>query len=130
MAHVEQLWPVSLAAVILLGCGDGNGRVYAAAATGLAATIGATAMYRAQTGNCWANCTPGYACDRSRGLCYRTECVPGCTINQTCVIESNDSFRCVDDFGAVQIGTPPPMPASSSTPLPIAAPPVGSASPN
>ena len=126
----------SLLAVVALGCGANNDTRYAEAATGLGLMVGGTAMYRAQTGGCWANCTPGYACDRPSGLCHRTECVPACAPSQTCFIEADDTFRCVDVVGARGFSVQAPSaaassaPTSSSAPVSGSAPPASSASPN
>ena len=118
-----------LLAVLVLGCG-GNDREYVQAVTGLAGTLGATAVYRAHTGGCWANCAPGYACDRKHGTCYRAECIPACAPNETCFIEDNNRFRCVDTLGSAQFGAQSPAPVMSSAPVSSAAPPASSASRN
>jgi hypothetical protein len=122
-------WRASLVVGLVLGCG-GNDKEYAQAVTGLAGTIGATAIYRAHTGGCWANCSPGYACDRKRGTCYRAECVPACAPNETCFVEDNDRFRCVDTLGAGQFGGRSSAPVTSSAPVSSAASPTSSASRN
>lgn len=121
----------SLVAALVLGCSGNNGKQYAEAVTGLAVTLAGTAVYRAQTHGCWAVCSPGFACDRPSGLCRRYECIPACAPNQTCFIESDNRFRCVDVLGAGPLfSTPPPAPIMSSAPVPSAAPPANSASPN
>ena len=120
----------SLLAALLLGCAGNDGKEYTAAAIGLAGTIGATAMYRAHTGRCWANCSLGYACDRPSGLCRQIECIPECAPSKTCVIEPDQSFRCVNAFGSGQFGATPPAPVMSSVPAASATPPASSASPN
>jgi hypothetical protein len=120
----------SLVATLVLGCAGDNNNQYAEAATGLGATIGSTAIYRAQTHGCWAVCSPGFACDRPSGLCRRYECVPACAPNKTCFIESDNSFRCVDVLGAGPFSAPTPAPIMSSAPVPSAAPPANSASAN
>jgi hypothetical protein len=116
----------SLLAVLVLGCGGSNGNEYGAAALGLATMIGATAIYRGQTGGCWAACTPGYACDRTRGTCYRAECVPACSPNETCFLEDGNRFRCVDTLGAGKFGAKPATPLMSSVPVSSAAPAINS----
>lgn len=132
----------SLVAAWLFGCGGNNGYQYTRAAIGLGATLGTTAVYRATTGGCWANCTLGFACDRESGLCRRRECIPACATSQTCVIEAGDRFRCVDVLGAGPLtsntlGRPSSSaPATSSAPslgaapATSSAPPTSSASPN
>ncbi len=120
----------SLVVALVLGCGGSNGGEYAKAAVALPAMIGATAIYRAQTGGCWANCSPGYACDRKLGTCYRAECVPACAANETCFIEADNNVRCVDTFGRGQFGAIPSAPIMSSAQAPSAAPSASSASSN
>jgi hypothetical protein len=120
----------SLVAAVLLGCGGGNGKAYTGAAIGLPVMIGATAIYRAQTGGCWANCSAGYACDRQRGLCLRSECIPACASNQTCFIEDDNRARCVDMLGAGSFGSKPSAALMNSAPVSSAAPAASSASPN
>lgn len=120
----------SLLTTIVLGCGGSNDKAYAWAAASLPVMIGATAIYRAQTGGCWANCSAGYACNRQRGLCLRSECIPACASTQTCFIEDDNRARCVDTLGAGQFGSKPRAPLMSSAPVSSAAPPASSASPN
>ena len=124
------LFRAGFAAVWLFGCGGNNGYQYTQAAIGLGATLGGTAVYRATTGGCWANCTPGFACERKTGLCRRSECVPACPTSQTCVIEENDRFRCVDMLGAGPLTAATPAPTTSAAPAASAAPAISSASPN
>jgi hypothetical protein len=127
--HKGWLFRATLATALACGCG-GNGTQYPEAATGLAGTIGATALYRAETKGCWANCSPGYACARKTGLCRRAECIPACAPSQTCFIEADDRLRCVDVLGAgLSSGNISP-PTTSSAPASSAVPPLSSASPN
>lgn len=100
----------------VFGCGANNGKQYTEAAIGLATMVGTTAVYRQTTGGCWANCSRGYACDRKSGLCRRSECIPSCGASQTCVIEEDDRFRCVDMVGAVPLTPLTPTLSSSSAP--------------
>ena len=106
----------------LLGCGGNNGTQYTQAALGLGATVAMTGVYRATTGGCWANCTPGFACERKSGLCRRIECVPACPTTQTCVIEENDRFRCIDMLGVGPLGTTTKAPTSGAVPATTTAP--------
>jgi hypothetical protein len=46
--------------------------------------VAATAVNRKITGDCYANCQAGYACDRDSGLCERIEC--SCPADQVCEI--------------------------------------------
>lgn len=129
------LFCASLLAIGVLGCGGNNGYQYTQAAIGLGATLGATAVYRATTGGCWASCTPGFACERKSGLCRRSECLPACPVSQTCVIEEGDHFRCVDMLGAGPLSAPTPAPTPSAptpsaAPASSVAPPISSASLN
>ncbi|HYP77298.1 MAG TPA: hypothetical protein VER12_15115 [Polyangiaceae bacterium] len=124
------LFTMSCVGILAFGCGGSNGTQYAEAAVGLGATVGATGIYRAQTHGCWANCSPGYGCDRASGLCHRVECVPACPSNQTCFIEVDDSFRCIDVLGAGKLGATTPAPTMSSAPVSSPAAPISSASPN
>jgi hypothetical protein len=121
---------VGLVAVWLLGCGGSNEYQYKEAALGLGATVAMTGVYRATTGGCWANCTPGFACERKSGLCRRTECVPACPSTQTCVIEEDDRFRCIDMLGTGPLGATSSAPPSSAVPASSVAPPISSAAPN
>lgn len=134
MAHGKGWLCAGLVAVWLPGCGGNNGYQYTQAAIGLGATLGTTAVYRATTGGCWASCTPGFACERKSGLCRRSECIPACPVSQTCVIEENDRFRCVDMLGAGPLSASTPATSaatpSSATPASSVAPPISSASLN
>jgi len=121
----------SFAVALALACSASNGKEYAAAATGLVGVVSATAVYRTQKGGCWAICSPGYACDRQRGTCHRIECSPACAPNETCFIEADNNFRCIDTLGSGRFGTSPSLPSvSSSVPASSAATPASSAGPN
>lgn len=85
---------VALATVLLiLACGEGP---YQQAGLGLATTVSFAAVNRAVTSDCWSQCSRGYACDRTRGLCVRAECVPDCALGEQCVIEQDGRFRCIN----------------------------------
>ena len=88
---------------LALACGGGS-RGYPAAGLGLGTMVALTAVNRALTGDCWAVCSTGYACDRARGVCVRTECVPQCTTAEHCVREQDGRFRCIDKPGTVRLG--------------------------
>ena len=120
---------VGFALAFALGCGANSGAEYGKAGLGLAGVIGVTAIYRAQTGGCWAVCSAGYACDRASGTCRRRECLPACAANETCFIEADNRFRCVDVLGSAQFSAPSPASTSSAS-APSAAPAARRASPN
>ena len=70
--------------------------------------VGEAAIYRAVTGNCYAQCGRGYACDRKTGLCVQIECAPGCPVGQQCVRELDGSTRCAANHGAFLPGATRP----------------------
>jgi hypothetical protein len=80
---------------LLASCGHSNTNNYGAAGVWLGAAVLATGIYRAVTGNCWANCAKGWYCDRPSGICKRGECDPGCREGDSCVMEANGDLRCV-----------------------------------
>lgn len=88
---------------VALACG-GRSSNYAAAGVGLGSLVTLSAVNRAVTGDCWAVCSPGFACDRPRGTCVRAECIPECAVGEHCVIEQDDRFRCMDDLGTARLG--------------------------
>jgi hypothetical protein len=94
---------VLLTLLLVQACGT-NARQYEEASVGLGTALSFTAVNRALTGDCWAQCSHGYACDRKRGLCVRAECVPECPEGEHCVIEVDGRFRCMDAAGVGQIG--------------------------
>ena len=65
------------------GCG-GNPYTEAAVATGVA--VAATGVHRAITDDCWARCSPGYACNQESGLCEPGECDPSCPAGYMCSV--------------------------------------------
>jgi len=99
---------VLLAAVaVVVACsGAGSSGGYAVAGAALGGTIVASGINRAVTSDCWAQCSPGYACDRGRGTCVRAECVPECAPGEHCVIEHDGRFRCMDSLGTARLGAP------------------------
>jgi hypothetical protein len=60
------------------------GNDYVGAAVFVASAVGATAIHRASTGGCWANCQPGNQCDRETGTCIPIPC-GGCPSDTKCV---------------------------------------------
>lgn len=110
---------IAASAWLALACGSGSND-YARAAVALGTTVLATGTYRAITGECWAQCRPGYVCDRERGLCIRAECAPGCPVGTHCVREVDGRFACVDDVGSFQLGPradPPPPAVDAGAPV-------------
>jgi len=106
---------VFLTLLLVQACGR-NAAQYEEASVGLGSALSFTAVNRAITGDCWAECSHGYACDRKRGLCVRAECVPECAVGEHCVIEVDGRFRCMDPAGVGQIGagTSAASPASNA----------------
>ena len=102
-------------AALVAACAAGSNAGYGAAAAVLTGTVVATGINRAATGDCWAICTRGYACDRERGTCVRAECVPECAQGEHCVIENDGRFRCMDATGMGRIGASSTPPAPSAT---------------
>ena len=86
------------------------------AAAGLGVAVGGAVVYRALTGNCYAQCGPGYACDRKSGLCVRLECAPGCPMGQQCVRDFDGSARCLASAGTLMPRPSRPDPGSWNTP--------------
>lgn len=117
-------WRLGLSALVVwcvaVACG-GEGTGYQAAAVGLGAAVGLTAVNRAVTGDCWAICSPGYACDRQRGTCVRAECIPECAPGEHCVIEQDARFRCMDRLGVARLGSSVRSPAADAGSTPDAA---------
>ncbi len=77
---------VLVATAGVLGCvpyGPGVSNSVAGATLGVTA-VGATAIYRRQTGGCWANCQTGWQCDRDSGTCVPIPC-GGCRADEKCV---------------------------------------------
>jgi hypothetical protein len=71
----------------LVGCGGSpGGRSYSEAAAATAVAVAATGVHRAITKDCWARCSPGYACNRESGLCQPSECTPECVAGYTCTV--------------------------------------------
>jgi hypothetical protein len=103
-------------AALVAACATGSNAGYGAAGAVLAGTIVGTGVNRAVTGDCWAICSRGYACDRERGTCVRAECVPDCAQGEHCVIEHDGRFRCMDATGMGRIGasSTPSAPVSPS----------------
>jgi hypothetical protein len=62
--------PLALVAVPLLGgCAKVLDSRYVQAATAAGLAVGAAAVNRAATRDCWAMCRPGTVCDHASGLC-------------------------------------------------------------
>jgi hypothetical protein len=76
------------------------------AGVGLGAAVAGAGIHRAVTGGCWAVCSPGFACDRARGVCVRAECLPACSSIEQCVIEQDGRSRCLEISGGMQISGP------------------------
>lgn len=93
MARATVLFAFALtaqAACILNGHGVGAGAPndYAGAAVFAASAVGATAVNRELTGECYAACTPGHACNRKTGLCEPIAC--HCPADLVCEIVGGD----------------------------------------
>lgn len=82
---------IALATLITLGCGQSDKA--ARAAVGLGLGVAAAGVNRAVTGECWASCAPGQACDRARGVCVPIPCGGKCPPDERCV-ESAQGERC------------------------------------
>lgn len=94
---------VGLVLSVLASCGHAG--TYGAAAGGLGVAVAATSLYRGATGDCWAACSPGYVCDRARGICVAGECLSaGCAPGSRCVVEPDGRFDCVADPSVIPIG--------------------------
>lgn len=65
---LARLVMVGLALGLTAGCGSKPNRTRDAAVVTGAALVTA-GVYRATTGGCWAQCTPGRYCNRKSGLC-------------------------------------------------------------
>ncbi len=114
------VWLSLAMAGALPGCGSDAGR----AAVATAVAVGAVGINRAVTGNCWAQCDPGFLCDEKSGLCERGECVPGCPVGYYCVRDPKRHTICVRDPDAFSVADPaatapvgpvaPPVPGLSS----------------
>jgi hypothetical protein len=101
---------------LALACGVPSSG-YAEAGAGLATAVAFTGVNRAITGDCWAVCSLGYACDRVRGTCVRAECVPECASGEQCIIEQDGRFRCIDTLGTITLsGKVPDAGSALSTP--------------
>ncbi len=104
-----------LVALLVLACGARNEAAYPAAAVAAAAQVGMTAVHRAATGGCWADCHHGTTCNHETGVCEQTAeakerkepappvepivapptaCAPRCHDHEVCVIESTGYERC------------------------------------
>lgn len=59
--------------VLLVGCRVNGLSPYPAAALFTATAVGATAVNRAVTGDCWAVCRTGWHCNHDTGLCDEDE---------------------------------------------------------
>jgi hypothetical protein len=68
MASPGRLWLVVLTAA-LTACTVVGLRPYPAAGVFAATAVGATALNRAATGDCWSSCPYGGTCDRATGFC-------------------------------------------------------------
>jgi hypothetical protein len=103
-------------AVLVVACAAGSNAGYEAAGAGLAGVVIGSGVNRAVTGDCWAICSRGFACDRQRGTCERAECEPECAQGEHCVIEQDGRFRCMEATGMLRIGSNTSKPPVSSAP--------------
>ena len=102
-----------LALFVLPGCTEANKQNYAYAALGTGATIAAVGLNRALTNDCWALCSPGYACNQKSGLCELGECLPGCEYGFHCVRHPAGDLVCEPDPNQTRMTSAPS--ASSPT---------------
>jgi hypothetical protein len=93
-------------------CGGADKDKYAQAALGTGITVAAVGVNRAVTGDCWAQCSPGYLCNEKSGLCERGECYPDCEVGSHCVRDARDVTFCAPD------ATRAPPPKAQSNPPP------------
>jgi hypothetical protein len=70
---------------MLLSCA-GSEAGHAALGTGV--MVGAVAVNRVVTGDCWAHCSLGYVCNHESGLCEQGECYPACASGYHCAATS------------------------------------------
>ncbi|MEO6601172.1 MAG: hypothetical protein ABIQ16_14940 [Polyangiaceae bacterium] len=115
---VWQLRAAALAALVA-ACATGSNSGYGDAAAVLAGTVIGSGVNRSLTGDCWAVCSRGFACDRGKGTCVRAECEPECAQGEHCVIEQDGRFRCMDATGMGRIGASasnPPFSSASAGP--------------
>src|SRR5262245_60014744 len=68
----------------LVACGGKNAAAYNAAAVTAGIGVLAAGVNRSITGDCWANCPPGTACDRPRGVCVELPCRGQCPDGKKC----------------------------------------------
>ena len=64
-------------------CSSGN---TGQAAIATAVTVAAVGVNRQATGDCWARCSKGYACDPESGTCVAGECAPECVPPSRCTL--------------------------------------------
>jgi hypothetical protein len=95
------------------GCSEANKQNYAYAALGTSAGIAAVGLNRALTKDCWALCSPGYACNQESGLCELGECIPGCEYGWHCVRHPAGALLCEPDPNQARMTS---APAASSPP--------------
>ncbi len=63
--------------LLVPGCRAAGAPTYAGAALFAGTAVGATAVNRAITGDCWATCSKGWHCNHESGLCEREQSPPG-----------------------------------------------------
>lgn len=63
--------------LLVPGCRAVGVSKYAGAAIFAGTAVGAVAVNRAVTGDCWAICSPGWYCNHKSGLCEREKSPPG-----------------------------------------------------
>ena len=63
--------------LLVPGCRAAGVPTYAGAAIFAGTAVGATAVNRAVTGDCWATCYEGWHCNHKSGLCERETSPPG-----------------------------------------------------
>ena len=96
------VWAAGVSAALAsASCGAQNSEKYAQAAIGTSAVLVATGVSRAVSKSCWANCSTGYACNESTGLCELGECLPGCEVGTHCVRDTRDITYCARDGNPV-----------------------------
>jgi dienelactone hydrolase len=92
-SRIVSLVALSLTALASSGCRSGSVSAQQVA-TASAFTVGATAIYRATQGGCWATCRGGWVCDKESGTCVeRPACGSRCKSDERC--ETGAVDRCV-----------------------------------
>ncbi len=63
--------------LLVPGCSVGGVPKYAGAGIAVGSMVGATAVNRVITGECWARCSKGWHCNHKSGVCERETNPPG-----------------------------------------------------